>query len=128
MVAVNPENDLLTVAEAARILKVSAVTVHRWLKQGRLPSYHLGPRYIRIRRSDLGAVLKPARRSQAPGPAEDRRAGAKLVVRPLTDVEAQRGLEALESSQSLLEQMKAQTQGKPFSSSWRLIRRGRVER
>lgn len=128
MVAVDPEHDLLTVAEAARILKVSQVTIHRWLKQGRIPSYHLGPRYIRIRRSDLGAVLKPARRSQAAGPGEDRQAGAKLVVRPLTDVEAQRGLEALESSKSLLEQMKTQTQGKPLPSSWRMIRRARAER
>lgn len=118
----DPEHDLLTVAEAARILKVSQVTIHRWLKQGRLPSYHLGPRYIRIRRSDLGAVLKPA------GPQEARHAGAKLAVSSLTDAEAQRGLEALKSSKSLLEQMKAQRQDKPLPSSWRMIRRARAER
>ncbi len=32
-----PSEDLLTMAEAAEALKVSQVTVARWLKQGRLP-------------------------------------------------------------------------------------------
>ena len=128
MVAVDPEHDFLTVAEAARILKVSTVTVHRWLKQGRLPSYHLGPRYIRIRRSDLGAILKPAGRSKAGAPEEDGHDGVNLTVRPLTDEELARGLAAFESSERLIEQMKAQRQGDPLPSSWKLIRRARLER
>ncbi len=128
MVAVDPAHDLLTIAEAARILKVSTVTIHRWLKQGRLPSYHLGPRYIRIRRSDLAAVLKPAGRSKAGAFEKDGHGGANLTVRPLTDEEVARGLAALQSSERLIEQMKAQMGGKPLSSSWKLIRRARSER
>ena len=128
MVAVDPEYDLLTVAEAARVLKVSAVTIHRWLKQGRLPSYHLGPRYIRIRRSDLGAVLKPAGKSKTGGPEEDGQDSANLTVRPLTDEEVERGLSALDSSERLIEQIKAQRRGKQLPSSWKLIRRARAER
>jgi excisionase family DNA binding protein len=53
--------DLLTVPEAATVLKVSPVTVSRWLRQGRLPAYRLGPRAVRIRRADLAAVFSPAR-------------------------------------------------------------------
>ena len=128
MVAVDPEHDLLTVAEAARVLKVSAVTIHRWLKQGRFPSYHLGPRYIRIRRSDLGAVLKPAGRSKTGGPEEDGHDSANLTIRPLTDEEVERGLAALDSSERLIEQIKAQRRGKQLPSSWKLIRRARAER
>jgi excisionase family DNA binding protein len=56
-----PDADLLTVPEAATVLKVSPVTVSRWLRQGRLPAYRLGPRAVRIRRADLAAVFSPAR-------------------------------------------------------------------
>lgn len=52
--------ELLTVPEAAEVLKVSAVTVSRWLKQGRLPAYRVGPRAVRIRRSDIDDILAPA--------------------------------------------------------------------
>jgi excisionase family DNA binding protein len=52
--------ELLTVPEAAEVLKVSAVTVSRWLKQGRLPAYRVGPRAVRIRRADIDHILAPA--------------------------------------------------------------------
>ena len=61
MPEIAPEADLLTVPEAAAALKVSPVTVSRWLRQGRLPAYRLGPRAVRIRRADLAAVFSPAR-------------------------------------------------------------------
>ena len=52
-------DDLLTIAEAAEILKVSAVTVSRWRRQGRLPTLKIGPRAVRIRRADLDQVSRP---------------------------------------------------------------------
>jgi excisionase family DNA binding protein len=95
-----PDADLLTVPEAATVLKVSPVTVSRWLRQGRLPAYRLGPRAVRIRRADLAAVFSPARertggtpaRSEptsdpALGPSE----GAAVVAAPAWAV---RGLDA----------------------------------
>jgi len=54
------DSDLLTIPEAAAVLKVSPVTISRWLKQGRLPAYRMGPRAVRIRRDDLTDVLKPS--------------------------------------------------------------------
>lgn len=54
------DSDLLTIPEAAAALKVSPVTISRWLKQGRLPAYRMGPRAVRIRREDLTDVLKPS--------------------------------------------------------------------
>jgi excisionase family DNA binding protein len=56
--AVELESELLTVQEAAALLKVSSVTIKRYLKQGRLPGYHLGPRAVRIKREDLSGLLK----------------------------------------------------------------------
>lgn len=54
------DGDLLTIPEAAAALKVSPVTISRWLKQGRLPAYRMGPRAVRIRREDLTEVLTPS--------------------------------------------------------------------
>jgi excisionase family DNA binding protein len=51
--------DLLTLGEAAKLLKVSVVTLRRWIKQGRLPAYHVGPRKVRIKRSDLTKAFTP---------------------------------------------------------------------
>ena len=53
------EHDLLTVKEAAALLKVSTVTIKRYLKSGRLPGYQVGPRAIRIRAQDLAHLLRP---------------------------------------------------------------------
>src|SRR5438045_2636192 len=62
--------DWLTISEAARLLKVSRGTLARWLRTGRLPSYHVGPKAVRIRRGDLAAVVTPVRRD-AVQPTED---------------------------------------------------------
>ncbi len=52
-------DDLLTIDEAAEHLKVSAVTISRWRRQGRLPTLKVGPRAVRIRRADLDLVSQP---------------------------------------------------------------------
>lgn len=64
------DSDLLTIPEAAAVLKVSPVTISRWLKQGRLTAYRMGPRAVRIRRDDLTEVLKPSGHAEAAMPAE----------------------------------------------------------
>jgi excisionase family DNA binding protein len=51
------DQGLLTVKEAAALLKVSTATIKRYLKSGRLPGYQVGPRAIRIRREDLAQVM-----------------------------------------------------------------------
>ena len=54
------DTDLLTLREAAALLKLTPVTIKRWLKQGRLPAYRVGPRAIRIKHEDLQTILQPA--------------------------------------------------------------------
>jgi excisionase family DNA binding protein len=61
-------SELLTIAESAKLLKVSPVTLGRWLKQGRLPAFHVGPRAVRIRRQDLAALLTPTGTARREGP------------------------------------------------------------
>src|SRR3990172_9009409 len=50
-----------TVSAAARILEVSPSTIWRWIQSQKLPAYRVGPKKIRIRKEDLGLVIKPAR-------------------------------------------------------------------
>ncbi len=44
---------LLTLAEAAEVLRVSAKTVRRRIEGGDLPAVRLGPRTLRVREDDL---------------------------------------------------------------------------
>lgn len=60
------EPDLLDIAQAAALLKVSAASLRRWSNSGRLPSFRVGGRRERrFRRADLLALLE--RQGAAPG-------------------------------------------------------------
>src|SRR5947209_8725311 len=47
------EDELLTVAEAARLLRVTPHTIYRWISAERLPAVRYSSRVLRIRRRDL---------------------------------------------------------------------------
>ena len=57
------QEDLLTVGEVARQLRVDVTTVRRWISNGSLHAIRLpaaGKRHVyRIKRSTLDALLKP---------------------------------------------------------------------
>jgi excisionase family DNA binding protein len=128
---IDRDNDLLTIAEAARLLKVGRTTLHRWLKAGRLRAYHIGPRAVRIRRSDLTALMQPID-SRNPSHRVERQSASNFVlqtaIRPLTDEEVQRGLAALKQAKEHTDRMLAERGGKPFDPSWPLIREAREQR
>ena len=52
---------LLTVKEAARLLKVSTATVYSLCESGRLPHVRISTHAIRIFESDLGTYLEKCR-------------------------------------------------------------------
>ena len=120
--------DLLTIPEAARLLRVSAVTLHRWIKDGRLLAYRVGPRKIRIRRTDLSTMFAPTHREEVTPMKESMRTPADFTIRPLTDEEVQRGLTALEDAAALGKRILARTGGQPLASSAPIIRKAREER
>ena len=45
--------------QAADALDVSVNTVRNWVKDGTLKAYRLGPRLLRVRVSDLNALVSP---------------------------------------------------------------------
>jgi excisionase family DNA binding protein len=57
--AAGPEDEYVTVPEAARQLRVAESTVWRWVASETLPAYRLGPKRVLIRRDDLAAVIAP---------------------------------------------------------------------
>ncbi len=69
------EDELLTVAEAARLLRVTPHTIYRWISVGRLPAVRYSRRVLRIRRSDLalsaagGGAIKEAGAHYNAGPS-----------------------------------------------------------
>lgn len=125
---VDQDNDLLSVAEAARLLRVSPATIKRWLKDGRLPAYHLGPRYIRIRRSELTRVLTPLQREGVTPVKEDsvkEGAAIQTSVRPVTDVEVAHIGEAIRRSQEVIDMIRRRRKGQPLAPSWPILREAR---
>lgn len=80
--------DLLTVKEAAALLKVSPYTVYRWVAEGRLPAVRYSRRVIRLRRSDVVSLREPPRLQEVATVAYETR-GQGPEARVL-DVEAER--------------------------------------
>jgi excisionase family DNA binding protein len=69
---------LLTVHEAASLLRVSELTIRRWIWAGKLPATRLG-RLVRIRPADLESLSGPAvRQDVTPDPAP--RAGSPAAL------------------------------------------------
>lgn len=123
----------LSLGEARRLLKVGRTTLHRWLKQGRLTAYRVGPKAVRIRRADLERLITPVQhireevsavKETHPTPMQT----SLATIRPLTDEQQQQALAAVKASREFQAQLLAKRDGKPFDESWPLIRAAREER
>jgi excisionase family DNA binding protein len=130
-VAMN-KDELLTMSEAAKALGVSIPTIKRWLKDGRIPTYRLGPRFVRIRRADLARALTPI---VEPMSSASILASRKLTpitatptVQPLTADEIAQLDAAIEGSQQVIARIRARRGGKPLGSSWPILREIREKR
>src|SRR6185437_8952934 len=97
-------DELLTIKEAATLLKMSNVTVSRWIKQGRLVGYRVGARSIRLRRHDVEALLEPTQTE-----ATDAREPS-----PLTDEEVAQLEEAIRQLNERHAEMLRARDGKPL--------------
>jgi excisionase family DNA binding protein len=51
------DSELLTVPEAAALLRLKVSTIRAWVCQKRIPYVKLGGRLVRIRRSDADALV-----------------------------------------------------------------------
>src|SRR5438067_1635599 len=106
--AIEPLADYVTVPEAARLLGVSESTIWRWIDRGDLPASRFGRRKVRIKREDLGRVVRPARSAPVDDEGWDDEDDddsdevvEELLRTKLTPEEARRGLAALERAKAL---------------------------
>lgn len=51
--------DLLSIKQASQIVGLSEKTVRRFIESGELPAHRVGPKAVRIYRSDLDAFIQP---------------------------------------------------------------------
>jgi excisionase family DNA binding protein len=124
------DEEYLTVAEAAALLRVAPSTVRRWIREGQVPAYRFGQRRVAIRRTDLDAVITPMRPNEqrVSRMTGDERTIAEAQDRRLTPEEVERGMAAFERLQELSEEIMAKRGGKPFSPSWKILNELRDER
>ena len=118
-----------TVAQAARTLQVHRSTITRWIKDGRLRAYRVGPKAVRIKESDLQRMITSA---DDPGKeamdTEERQTGAfagYLAPAPLSDEAIER---MLEDHRRFRERVLAELEGKVALDSTEIVREEREER
>lgn len=137
----NTETDLLTLDEAAELLRVSPAAVGRFLERGLISAHRVGPDAVRVRRADLDVLFDPAvvetldpedipiphPRPYVPNPA-DINHELLASIEPWTAEERREALLWLEEAQVAMDRMRLERGGKPLPSSWPLIREARDER
>ena len=120
------DEDLVTITEAARLLKVSPSSIRRWVGQGHLPAYRVGQRRVRVKKDDLARLVVPVQEGEEKPLAVDQY--GRPIPRRLTDQERQQWLAALEDARRFQAEMLARRGGEPFTPSWILINEARDER
>jgi len=84
-------NDLLTLGEVARYLRMSRATVQRWCRDRRLPATKIGKEY-RIRREDLDTwyqqmqLAEPFHQVTNPQPSHTIRQNGKFAPKEAASV------------------------------------------
>ncbi len=121
------DEEFVTIAEAARVLRVSPSTIRRWIGEGDLPAYRVGRRRVRVRKPDLARLIAPVQEGERGRPLAVDQYG-RPIPRRLTDEERQQGLAALEEAARFQAEMLERRGGEPFSPSWILINEARDER
>src|SRR5215211_296254 len=88
------DEEYLTVAEAATLLRVATSTVRRWIRQGDVPAYRIGRRRVALKRDDLSNLITPA----GPGreTSDEVAVDQKWEPRRLTPEEKQQALQAMD--------------------------------
>jgi excisionase family DNA binding protein len=120
------DEEFVTVAEAATLLRVATSTVRRWIREGDVPAYRIGRRRVALKRDDLSNLITPARPDVE---TSDKVVGdQKWEPRRLTPEEQQQALEIMDRIQQRAKEIQARRGGKLFPPSWITINEQRDER
>ena len=120
------DEEYLTVAEAATLVRVAPSIVRPWVREGDVPAHRIGRRRVVLRRADLARLITPARPAAE---TKNNAAGDDPVVgRRLTPEEKQHALEVMNRIQQRAKEIQARRGGKLFPPSWITINEQRDER
>ena len=117
-----PFGDLVSVRDAAKLLRVSESTVWRWINQDVLPAYRVGYKRVWLRRSELELLVAPAR-TKGGQMAQSKR----MQLFPMAP-ERRRIGDAIAKARALQAELLAKRGGKPFPESWQDINEARERR
>jgi excisionase family DNA binding protein len=120
------DEEFLTVAEAATLLRVAPSTVRRWIREGDVPAYRIGRRRVALKRDDLSNLITPARHGMET--SGEVVGNERWEPRRLTPEEQKRAFEAMDRAQRHAEETRARRGGKLFPPSWITINEQRDER
>lgn len=120
------DEEYLTVAEVATLLRVAPSTIRRWIREGDVPAYRLGRRRVALKRADVATLITPTRIGTKM--TDDAAIETRAEIRRLTPEERERGLAAMERARELRHQILAQRGGKLFPPSWKILNEMRDER
>jgi excisionase family DNA binding protein len=120
------DEEYVTVAEAAALLRVATSTIRRWIREGDVPAHRIGRRRVALRRADLARLITPAR--SAAEMKDDVAVNEPVVGRRLTPEEKARALEAMDRLKELRKRTFEERGGKLFPPSWETINEMRDQR
>jgi len=106
------DEEFVTVAEAATLLRVAPSTIRRWIREGDVPAHRIGRRRVALRRADLARLIAPARPS--PETKGNVAVDEPIVGRRLTPEEKQHALEVMDRIQQRAKEIQARRGGKLF--------------
>lgn len=119
--------DLLTVDETAALLRVSPVTIRRFIASGRLPARRVG-RHVRVEREAAEAFAEPVVTGERKPPYTSSPEEIRAALRPMTDEEVAQTLAALKRAKETADWIQEQHGRKLLPESWPMIREDREER
>src|SRR5215213_2480765 len=120
------DEEFVTVAEAATLLRVAPSTIRRWIREGDVPAHRIGRRRVALRHADLARLITPAR--PAAESIDKVEVDEPVVGRRLTPEEVQQALEALDRARRHADETQARRGGKLFPPAWITINEQRDER
>lgn len=110
------------------MLGVSVSTVWRWVDARKLAAFRVGPKAIRIKRTDVEAAIQPIADRKKVDAMNAIDIGEEGAILPMTLEQAERGMAALAAGKELREAIRARRKGEPLSDSATIIRKAREER
>lgn len=122
------DEEYLTVAEAAALLRVAPSTIRRWIREGDLPAYRLGRRRVALRRPDLSRLIRPVQEDEALSRETGDDAMERFTRRERTPDDIERALAAMDRAERHAKELLAARGGELFSDSSEIIHEMREER